>query len=116
MHMALRLTLALIAFLAVASVASADCYTCLGGTCQPSWDGKCSATCCNEGAYAPCPSGEPRLWCPTLRGEPSYVVPRVYFATTLPLVMEGSALRLQYTKAQKVRRSCLPLMARRDAA
>ncbi|HEX9982929.1 MAG TPA: hypothetical protein VGF69_06680 [Thermoanaerobaculia bacterium] len=60
---------------------------------------------------------ERMLVCPILKaGEASYVVPESYFATHLPLVTQGSALRLQFTKAEKVQRKCLPLMARRDAA
>ncbi|HEX7150294.1 MAG TPA: hypothetical protein VF618_02315 [Thermoanaerobaculia bacterium] len=114
--MAFRLALAFIALLAVASVANAQCATCIGGTCQE-WSGdRCSRTCCIEGPGAPCPLNERTFWCPTFATQPSWLVPKAYFTTDLPLITEGSALRLQYTKAHKVQRKCMPLLARRDAA
>ncbi|HYI12452.1 MAG TPA: hypothetical protein VEK57_25585 [Thermoanaerobaculia bacterium] len=115
-----RYVVLLVASLAVASVASAGCLTCVPqnpqgeGTCEPTTSGWCTYTCCLWEAGTRCYVNENIYPCaPDGLG----VVPATYFASKLPLQTEGSALRLRLGKGIPVQRKCaasVMLMARRS--
>ncbi len=94
--MRFRLALLFFVSLTFASMASAACLVCVAiygqdGTCQPGWGPYCQGLCCLVDAGEPCTT-DGRLWgCP----EGGWVVPTAYFATSLPLRTEGSALQLR---------------------
>jgi hypothetical protein len=114
--MTVRLTVLFVASLAVASAAGAACLTCVPtgvhgwGSCQPTTGGWCTYTCCLWDPGTRCVVDENIYQC---ADEP--LVPSPYFATTLPLYTEGSALRLRLGPAKPVQRKCAPLLARRSA-
>ncbi|HEX9983493.1 MAG TPA: hypothetical protein VGF69_09520 [Thermoanaerobaculia bacterium] len=96
--MKFRLVMLFFAALAVASVASATCNVCVAsvankweGTCQPSFGPMCQGMCClmDQGNF--CDPSE-RYWGCSAEG---IAVPASYFATRLPTLTEGSALRLR---------------------
>ncbi|HEX7151664.1 MAG TPA: hypothetical protein VF618_09270 [Thermoanaerobaculia bacterium] len=108
--MKFRLVLLFCASLAVASAASASCSACMPqdrwrpGTCQPT-PGFCSGYCClmDVGSYCEYDPYD-RFWgC----SEEGFAVPASYFATPLPALTEGSALRLRLGKGiQPAERRC----------
>lgn len=99
--MKLRLVLLFFASLALASVAGASCSMCVApdrwspGTCEPS-PGFCSGYCCLMDVGSRCDyNPEDRTWgC----SEEGFAVPASYFASSLPILTEGSALRLRFGK------------------
>lgn len=107
--MALRFAVLLVASLAIASAADAACLTCIrtsigdDGRCGPSNDGLCSYWCCLLDEGAPCSMTDHRYECAT---DGPVAVPAVYFASKLPLVTEGSAVRLRLGKAKPIDRKC----------
>ncbi|HEY0139887.1 MAG TPA: hypothetical protein VGF48_03265 [Thermoanaerobaculia bacterium] len=115
--MTVRLVLLFVASLAVASVAGAACLTCVPtgiqgwGSCEPTTSGWCTYTCCLWDPGTRCVVDEHVYPC----AEEPLRAPSPYFATTLPLYTEGSALRLRLAPAKPVQRKCGPLLARRDA-
>jgi hypothetical protein len=111
--MAVRIAVLLIASLALAMTAQAACEYCQVGPGQPWWgDGTCQplpgSTMCS---YWCCLNPGEGAWC---TGRDSYhgcsdglvQVPSQYFATKLPLMTEGSALRLHLGPAMPVQRTC----------
>jgi hypothetical protein len=113
MIMAVRFVVLLIASLALALSASAQCEICQvnagepwwgDGTCQPSPGATmCSYWCClmpGQGAWC---SGRDRYFgCSDGVAE----IPSMYFASKLPLVTEGSTLRVRLGPAKPVARRC----------
>jgi hypothetical protein len=120
--MTFRLAVLLVASLAVAAAADAACLRCVQsgvqenmGTCEQSWDGYCSYPCCFMTEGERCEIFHWTYECAT--GGGALLVPSSYFATSLPLVTEGSALRLRLVKAQPVRRGqCGATLLSRRAA
>lgn len=115
--MTVRLAVLLVASLAVAAVADAECLKCGSSLtesgwafCEPSSDGYCQYPCCFRDPGEACWTGGDLYQC---AGGGELLVPSVYFGTRLPLVTEGSALRLQLVKAEPVRQKCAPGMPRR---
>ena len=106
--MKLRLLLFLVT-LSLAAVASAQCSICVSdslrfdGRCQVMPGNRCSYTCCLWGEDAFCDTREQQFGC----SDGVAVIPANYFASTLPRVTEGSALRVRIGKAQPVRKRCL---------
>jgi len=111
-----RLVVLFVASLAVASVAGAACLTCVPtgingwGSCEPTTSGWCTYTCCLWDPGTRCVVYENVYQC----AEGPQLMPSPYFATTLPLYTEGSALRLRLGPAKPVQRKCGPLPARRE--
>jgi|GEM_PF-4662293 len=105
--MTLRLVVLFFALLAIASVADAQCLTCVSngispdGTCEPSSNGRCSYTCCLSDQGTRCNTRENTYGC---SGDNLYIVPTEYFATALPLQMRGSSLRLKLGSGKPVQR------------
>jgi hypothetical protein len=108
--MRFRLVVLLVASLALASVASAACLTCVPdgvhgwGYCQPTTSGWCTYTCCLWDPWTSCYVYENVYRCADV--DALVVVPSAYFGTTLPMQTEGSALRLMVVKAKPVQRDC----------
>jgi hypothetical protein len=114
--MAFRLAVLLVVSLAVAAAADAACLRCVQtgvqeryGTCEQSWDGYCSYPCCFMIEGESC---QIINW--TYECAPA--MPSAYFGTKLPLVTEGSALRLRLGKATPVQRKCAAGAVPRRAA
>ena len=111
--MAIRFVVVLIAALALAVTADAACEYCQVNAGQPWWgDGTCqplpgSISC----SYWCCLFPGEGAWC---SGRDSYhgcsdglvQIPSQYFGTKLPLVTEGSAVRLRLGPAKPVERAC----------
>ena len=113
--MTVRLVVLFVASLAVASVAGAACLTCVPdgihgwGHCEPTTSGWCTYTCCLWDPGTRCVVNENIYPCAE-----APLMPSPYFATALPLVTEGSALRLRLGPAKPVQRKCAALPARRN--
>lgn len=107
----MRYAMVLLASLAFATAANAGCNTCVpintegDGTCQPTTSGWCTYTCClwDLGAY--CTMQERSYRCVDVDAQ-FQEMPPVYFATKLPLLMEGSALRLRLGKGIPAPQRC----------
>jgi hypothetical protein len=106
-----RLAVLFVATLALAATADAACLTCIGngigwdGTCQPSYNTRCSYTCCLWDEGTPCDVRENTYGC--AEGSP-LIVPSIYFASRLPMQTAGSALRVSLGKGKPVQRECAP--------
>jgi hypothetical protein len=104
----LRYVVLLIASLAVATVASGACVTCVPenpqgeGYCQPTTSGWCTYTCCLMGFGARCVVGENIYRCVDIDGFGQ----TPYFASRLPMHTEGSALRLRLGKGIPAQAKC----------
>lgn len=117
--MKLRLVVVFLATLAVTSVASAACLTCISdgtsrdGFCGPSSNGRCTYTCCLWDEGTPCSTMESDFGC----GEESpLIVPAAYFSSALPMQTQGSSLRLQLGKGKPVQRQCVASIRLRKTA
>src|SRR5687768_6561770 len=115
--MRLRILLAVAASLLFASAAGATCSICVDygggeGRCYASSNGYCSESCCLSDPGAPCIAWEYLYPCAEGFGN----MPSAYFGTKLPLLTEGSALRLRLGKGIRPERTCsaptLPRQAR----
>lgn len=121
--MALRIAVLLIASLALAFTASAQCEYCQVLPGQPWWgDGVCTP---DPGilqcSYWCCLSPGQGTWCSGRDGyygcsEGVVQVPSLYFASKLPLVTEGSALRIRMGPAKPVERKCNAVIPPRRSA
>lgn len=109
--MAMRIVVLLIASLALAVTAQAACELCQvnpgqpwwgDGTCQPSYNGRCSYWCCLSDPGAWCSGRDSTYGC----SEGLALMPSLYFASKLPLVTEGSALRFHIGPAKPVQKDC----------
>lgn len=121
--MAIRFVVLLIASLALAATVSAQCEVCQVSPGDPYWMGTCqpmpgatmcSYSCCLQpGQGAGCSMRDRYFGC----GEGGAVqVPSLYFASKLPLVTEGSALRVRLGPAQPVERKCNAVIPPRRSA
>ena len=115
--MTVRVVVLLIASLAIAVAAQAACEYCQvnagepwwgDGTCQPlPGSTQCSYWCClNPGTGAWCSGRDSYHGC----SDGLVQVPSLYFASKLPLVTEGSALRLRLGPAKPVERACSAIL------
>ena len=94
--MRFRLSIVLFAALSFSTIAGAQtCLRCVNGTCQQSFDNRCTHGCCGKAAGTACSLSGVTLNCPERSPAASY------FTSRMPQQTEGSALRLQYAPAVK---------------
>ena len=121
--MTVRFVVLLIASLALAVTASAQCEICQvnggepwwgDGTCQPlPGSTMCSYWCCLlPGQGTACTGRDSYHGC----SDGLVQVPSTYFASKLPLVTEGSALRVRLGPAKPVERKCNAVIPPRRSA
>lgn len=120
--MTVRVVVLLIASLAIAWSASAQCEVCQVNAGQPWWgDGTCvaqpGATRCS---YWCCLMPGQGAWCSGRDGyygcsEGVAQMPSAYFASKLPVVTEGSAVRVRIGPAKPVERKCSAAIPARRA-